>query len=356
MKERLLLYGANGYTGRLILDNLLAAGFPPTIAGRRRDQIEPLAAEKGVEHRVFDLEDRAAAARALEPFGALLLAAGPFSRTSVPAFEACLASKTHYLDITGEVLVFEALFAREEEAKRAGISVLPGAGFDVVPSDCLAALLARALPGAARLVLAFKGFRPSPGTAKTMLESVPSGGLVRKSGRLERVPIAWKTREVPFRDRTRLCMTVPWGDLSTAFRSTGIADIETCAASSPRAIRSARLLRPFAGAVAWKPLRRFLEKRIESRVRPPDPEERRRERSQLWGRVEDEDGRFVEGRMETLEGYAFTAESAAACARGILSGDLEPRVWTPSLAFGPDFVRTIPGTIVEVPSGAPGGR
>jgi short subunit dehydrogenase-like uncharacterized protein len=349
MKAPLLLYGANGYTGRLILDAALAAGVALTIAGRRREVIEPLAAQKGVEFRVFNFADRSLAARALESSGALLLAAGPFSRTSSPALQACLASRTAYLDITGEVAVFEALFAKEEDAKRAGIAVLPGAGFDVVPSDCLAALLSSLLPGATRLHLAFRGFRP-PGTAKTMLESMPRGGLVRENGRLRRVPVAWKTREIPFRDRARLAMTVPWGDLATAFRSTGIPNIETYAASSPGAIASARRFRSLAPLLAWRPLRALLDRRIGAGVAGPTPEERARERSQLWGRVEDENGRFVEGRMETLEGYDFTAESAVACARRVLGGELSPGVWTPSKAFGPAFAASLPGTVVEAPS------
>lgn len=350
MSGPLLLYGANGYTGRLILEAALREGIGLAIAGRRREAIEGLAAQRSVDFRVFDFADRDLAARSLEPFGALLLAAGPFSRTSAPALDACLASRTAYLDITGEVAVFEALFAREEEAKRAGIAVLPGVGFDVVPSDCLAALLAAALPGATRLQLAFRGFRPSAGTAKTMLESLPQGGLVRERGRLRRAPTAWKTREIPFRDHPRPAMTVPWGDLATAFRSTGIPNIETYAASSAGAIASARRLRVLMRLLAWRPLRAFVEKRIGSRVAGPTPEERARERSQLWGRVENGNGRFVEGRMETLEGYDFTAESAVACARRVLAGDLAPGVWTPSRAFGADFAASIPGTTVEIPS------
>ncbi|MEP6800404.1 MAG: saccharopine dehydrogenase NADP-binding domain-containing protein, partial [Acidobacteriota bacterium] len=142
MTGGLLLYGANGYTGRLILDTALREGLRPVLAGRRREVIEPLARSAGLEFLVFPLDDAGTAAAALEPFDALLLAAGPFSRTSAAAFEACLAARTSYLDITGEVSVFEALFSGDDRAKAAGIAVLPGVGFDVVPTDCLAALLA----------------------------------------------------------------------------------------------------------------------------------------------------------------------------------------------------------------------
>lgn len=346
-REGLLLYGANGYTGRLILETALARGIRVTIAGRRREAIEPLASKRGVGFRVFDLGDRAAAIREISSFGALLLAAGPFSATSAPALDACLAAKTAYLDITGEVEVFEALFARDPEARDAGIAVLPGAGFDVVPSDCLAALLAEALPSAVRLALAFRGFGASPGTARTMLESLPRGSLVRREGELVRVPAAWKTREVPFRDRVRTAMTVPWGDLSTAWRSTGIPNIETYAAASPRAIRMARRMRAFAPLLGWRPVRAIAARIVAARIKGPTEEDRVRERSQLWGRAEAADGRAVEARMETLEGYAFTAEASVECAVRMLAGDVSPGVTTPSLAFGSRFAASLRGTIVE---------
>ncbi|MEO8190025.1 MAG: saccharopine dehydrogenase NADP-binding domain-containing protein [Acidobacteriota bacterium] len=350
MTGGVLLYGANGYTGRLILEAASRAGLSAVIAGRRREAIEPLAKSAGVDFRVFSLDDPREAARALEPFDALLLAAGPFSRTSAPALEACLAARTSYLDITGEVAVFEAVFAASERAKAAGIAIVPGVGFDVVPTDCLAALLAARLPGADRLTLAFRGFRPSPGTAKTMLEGAGRGGLVRIGGELVSVPSAWKRRDVPFTDRTRSAMTIPWGDLSTAWRSTGIPNIETYAAASPRAITSARRTRRLAPLLSWAPLRRLAEKLIEARVSGPTADERRRERSQIWGRVDAPDGRAVEGRITTLEGYAFTAESAVACARRVLAGDVGPGTWTPSQAFGASFVESIPGTVCEIPS------
>ncbi|MCA1581934.1 MAG: saccharopine dehydrogenase NADP-binding domain-containing protein [Acidobacteria bacterium] len=355
MTGGLLLYGANGYTGRLILETALRAGLQPVIAGRRREAIEPVARSAGVDFRVFDLADRPASSRALQPFDAMLLAAGPFSRTSSPALDACLAARTAYLDITGEVAVFEALFERSEEAKAAGIAVLPGVGFDVVPTDCLAALLAHLLPDADRLTLAFRGFRPSPGTAKTMLQGAGSGGLVRIGGRLVAVPSAWKTRDIPFADRTRRAMTVPWGDLSTAWRSTGIPNIETYAAASSSAIASARRLRLVAPVLGWGPLRRVIERVIVSRVSGPSVEERSRERYQVWGRAEASGGRAVEGRVTTLEGYDFTAESAVASARRVLAGDVAPGTWTPAQAFGAHFVETIRGTVCEVPSRTEGG-
>lgn len=343
----LLVYGANGYTGKLIVERALREGLKPVVAGRRREAIEPLAQEWGLNSLCFSLEDPASAARLLEPYGALLLAAGPFSRTSAPALDACLAARTHYLDITGEVAVFEAAFARDKEAKAAGIAVLPGTGFDVVPTDCLAKALSEALPGAKSLVLAFKGFKSSAGTMKTVVESLPKGGLARVDGRLTPVPAAWKTMDVPFADRTRFAMTIPWGDLATAYRSTLIPNIEVYMAVPPKAAASARRMRPFAKLLGLSLVQSFLMSRVEKSVTGPTAEERARERSHVWGRVE-KDGRAVEGTLETREGYALTAETSVAIARRVLAGDVPPGVHTPSLAFGARFIESIPGTELRI--------
>jgi short subunit dehydrogenase-like uncharacterized protein len=345
----LLVYGANGFTGRLIVEAALRAGLRPVVAGRRREAVEPLAAAWGLNSLCFSLDDAASAARLLEPYAALLLAAGPFSKTSAPALEACLSSKTAYLDITGEVPVFEAAFARDAEARKAGIAVLPGTGFDVVPSDCLAKALAEALPGAESLVLAFRGFKTSAGTMKTMIESVPKGGLARADGRLVRVPAAWKTMTVPFGDKPRLAMTIPWGDLSTAWRSTGIPNIEVYMAVPPSAVANARRMRGFAPLLGFGPVQTFLKKRVERNVKGPTAEERARERSVLWGRVA-KGAETVTGTLETLEGYALTAETSVAIARKVLAGEVEPGVHTPSQAFGARFIEEFGGSVLKVPA------
>ena len=143
----LLVYGANGYTGRLIAAVAIREGLRPVLAGRRAGAVEPLAKALALKSLCFPLTDPELVSRLLAPFEALLLAAGPFSKTSAVALEACLRAKTAYLDITGEIDVFEACFARNGDAVKAGIPVLPGTGFDVVPSDCLAAALAGGAAG-----------------------------------------------------------------------------------------------------------------------------------------------------------------------------------------------------------------
>jgi short subunit dehydrogenase-like uncharacterized protein len=347
MKSGLLVYGANGYTGRLIVEAALRLGLSPTLAGRRKEALEPLAKTHRLDFRAFSLGDPARVAEELAPFAVLLLAAGPFSRTSAPAFEACLKARTSYLDITGEIDVFEALFARDADARAAGIAAIPGVGFDVVPTDCLAARLAEALPGATRLVLALRGGKLSAGTAKTMIEGIPKGGRARIGGRLQKVPLAWKTMTVPFPDGPRSAVTIPWGDVSTAYRSTGIPDIEVYLAMSPRKIASLRRSRLFAPLLGLPPVQALLKSRAAA-VAGPNEAERTRTRSLVWGRATRPDGASVEGTVETLEGYALTAETSVRAARRLLAGDGTPGVHTPSRAFGSRFVEEVAGTQVVV--------
>ncbi|HWM84728.1 MAG TPA: NAD(P)H-binding protein [Kofleriaceae bacterium] len=345
-----MIYGANGYTGELVAEEAVARGIRPVLAGRRREALAPLADRLGCELRVFDLSSPQELARNLGGVRALLLCAGPFSRTSRPALDACLAAGVHYLDITGEISVFEACHGRGDEAARAGCVVIPGVGFDVVPSDCLAASLARALPGATELTLAWYGAgSASKGTAKTMLEGIPKGGAIRKNGVITPVPLAWKTADIPFHDKTRRAVTIPWGDVSTAFHSTGIPNIEVYMAQPPSMIRAMKLVRPFRGLLGLDPVQRVLARRIDRRVQGPDAEVRASARSELWGRVRDGAGGEVEGTLTTPEGYRLTVLSSLASVTRLLAGGVAPGAHTPSSAFGADFITTIEGCTLRVP-------
>ncbi len=351
-----LLYGANGYTGRLIAEEAAARGERPVLAGRREAPVREVAEPLGLAWRVFPLDDARALRRGIEGAPAVLLAAGPFSRTSRPVVEAALAAGAHYLDITGEIAAIEAAFARDAEARESGVALLPACGFDVVPSDCLAASLAAALPGAARLDLAFAalGGGPSAGTAKSMLEGLARGGAIREGGRIRRVPIAWGQRIVPFHDRPRLVVSIPWGDVATAWRSTGIPDIVTWMAAPRALVRAAPLLRLAGVALRAGPARRLAQRIAGRAVSGPDRESRSAGVSQLWGRVEDGAGRAVEGWARTPEGYRFTAMSSVACVRRLLAeprpGAAEPRAGalTPSLAFGAGFLADLPECALEI--------
>ncbi len=280
-----MIYGANGYTGRLIAAEAARRGMRPLLAGRSEAAVAPIAAKLGLNYRVFSLDEPAECRQAVSGMKLVLHCAGPFSVTSKPMTSACLETTAHYLDITGEISVFAACHLLHEQAKHADVVIMPGAGFDVVPSDCLAASLVNALPAATKLLLAFEaGGGPSAGTAKTSLEGLKTGGCIRRNGRLESVPLAWKTRKIPFAHAERTGVTIPWGDVYTAWVSTGIPDIEVYMALPPRTIAHLRRLRWLQGLLGLAPVQSFLKKRIEKNVSGPTDQVRKRAAHNCGGR------------------------------------------------------------------------
>jgi short subunit dehydrogenase-like uncharacterized protein len=345
-----IIYGANGYTGELIARQAVREGLRPVLAGRGAAAIERLAGELELPARVFGLDDAAALDRGLEGASLVLHCAGPFSRTSAPMVAACLRAGVHYLDITGEIPVFEACRAQDAAARARGVVVMPGVGFDVVPSDCLARALADRLPGATRLELAILALgEVSRGTAKTMVEHMGEGSAERRGGRLVPLPPGSKIKTVVLGGKPRQAIAIPWGDLATAYASTGIGDITTYMAFPPRQIRAMRLMGPLRPLLRRKLVIRLLQSIIERRLTGPSEHVRESMSSEIWGRVEADDGRSLEGRVRAPEGYKTTVIAALASVRRVLAGGITPGYHTPATAFGAEFVATLPGFSLEVP-------
>lgn len=338
-----MIYGAYGYTGQLMVREAVARGMKPILSGRRREPLEVLGREFGLEVRVFGLEPLALDL-GLRGVGLVLHCAGPFSETSAPMLEACLRAKAHYLDITGEIDVFAHCHQQDARAKAAGIVVLPGAGFDVVPTDCLAAQLKRDLPEATSLVLAFDaGGGPSPGTAKTSVEGLAKGGRARIGGEMRRVPLAWKQRSFDRDGEARSAMTIPWGDVYTAYVSTGIPDIEVYMAVPPALIgrvRRLRLVRPLLG---FGPVQRFMKARIEKTVRGPSEASRGQTNTLVWGEVRSADGREIKRQLRMPNGYDLTVSAALGITSRLLESPAKPGYQTPSMLMGADYVLGLPG-------------
>jgi len=334
-----LLYGAYGYTGELIAREAVARGLRPLLAGRDAQRVTSLGAELGLSCRAFDLGDRAALEGALAAVPAVLHCAGPFVHTYRPMVDACLARGVSYLDITGEADVFLGLAALGDRAASAGITILPGVGFDVAPSDCLAAHLKRRLPSATHLTLAFRpDAGPSRGTAATMAEHAHEGGLVRQGGKLVRVPVAWKTRQVDFGDGSQPTVSIPWGDVVTAWYSTGIPDIEVYMAMPEQVIRRLRRSRALVGLLKIAPLRRLMASRARRRPAGPSAQKLAKGETRLWGSARDASGREVASRMRGPQAYRWTAITAVDAVQRVAAGKVEPGFKTPAAAFGPDFV------------------
>jgi short subunit dehydrogenase-like uncharacterized protein len=343
-----LIYGANGYTGELVAREAVRRGLRPVLAGRSGESLAALAGELGLAHRVFALDNPAAIDAGLADMTCVLHCAGPFAHTAKAMADACLRRRVHYLDITGEIAVFESLAARDAEARAAGVMLLPGVGFDVVPSDCLAMHLKQRLPGATHLALGFASSgRVSRGTATTMAENLHTSGAIRRNGQITAVPVAWKTRTIDFGRGPVKAFTIPWGDVATAYHSTGIPNIEVYVAAPLGRRIAARLLRYFGWLLGTGPVQRFLKKRI--RAGPPGPSalERATGKTYLWGEATDEAGRRVAARLTGPEGYTFTVLTALAVVERVLAGQAPPGYQTPAKVYGADFVLGVAGVTRE---------
>lgn len=180
-----MIYGASGYTGKLVARAAKTLGMRPILGGHNEDRLTSIAGECGFDYRTIGLEDARALRSGLDGMSAVLHIAGPFSHTSKPMLDACLAARVHYLDITGEIDVFEACASRDREAKEDGIMVMPGVGFDVVPSDCLIAHMKELLPDAIEVTVAISKLGTlSRGTAKTTIESIAMLSRARRAGQI----------------------------------------------------------------------------------------------------------------------------------------------------------------------------
>lgn len=354
-----MIYGANGYTGQLVARTAVSRGERPLLAGRDGAAVAALAQQLGLPHVSVSLRDSDSLRRALDGVDVVAHCAGPFAQTADPMVEACLATGTHYLDVTGEVSVFEAVFARHDEAARAGVVLLPGSGFDVVPTDCLAAMLGAALPTATSLELAFLAAGgASPGTFKTGLHGLAEGNLRRVNGELVRTPIGEPRRIVPFPSGNKEVGAVRWGDVVTAYRSTGIQTI-TVYTRLPRPRRGVSR----AGEVALRALLRYpptkaMATSFASRsIAGPDASRRARTGTEFWGEVRDPSGQTRTATVTGPNGYDLTADAVVRAVGHVRAGQgpagvITPGAHTPSTALGADFVRELDGVVVsEVAAG-----
>jgi saccharopine dehydrogenase (NAD+, L-lysine-forming) len=348
--KKWMIFGANGYTAKLTTALAKQRGYSPILAGRNAAKVSEAASGTGFETRVFDLADFKDVRKALEDVDAVLHMAGPFSATSKLMVDACLDTRTHYLDITGEIPVIESVLQRDSEAKTADVILIPGVGFDVVPTDCLAAMLKDALPDAVELELAFGGSSVlSPGTTKTMIEGFTqqASGAARIGGQIVPVPAAWKTRDISFPTRPRFAVSIPWGDIASAFYSTGIQTITTYAAASPKQVKwlkLAELMRPVLGLGF---VQKMMKTQVEKCVHGPNETQRAHGYADVWGQVTDSNGHRVSGSLTTPEGYTLTADSSLRAVMGVLEGRIAPGAYTPSLAFGKSFIAECDGVTVH---------
>ena len=344
----LALYGSYGFTGSLIAHAAVEAGVPLLLCGRNGRRLAAQAARLSVDYCVASLDEPASLDSAFSRVRAVLNCAGPIADTVDGVVEACLRARVHYLDLSGEMEVFERLQRRSTEARDAGIALVPGVGFDVVPTDCLALHVARRLPEASFLELAVQGVAGmSRGTALTMLQAAPRGGYVRRQGALVQVPAGWRTKTLDLGAGPVPLVSVPLADLSSAYYTTGIPNITTYAAGPTllrQLLRSTRVLRPLL-ASAW--VQRGAAAALSLAMPPPKGDRRRQAIARVWAQAVNSEGRTATARMRTPEPYTLTVATALESARRAANGRVPPGFHTPALAFGPDYVLEFPDVVRE---------
>jgi short subunit dehydrogenase-like uncharacterized protein len=353
MQSTFLLYGANGYTGELIARYAIQYDLRPILAGRREEVLAPLARKLSLPFKVIDLNDAGALKAALQEVKVVVHAAGPFEFTARQMVDSCLQTGTHYLDINGDIAVFEMLKGYDEAARRSGIMIMPGVGFDVVPTDCTALLLKKLLPGAVSLKLAFAslGGGLSHGTATTMANKLGEGGAERKDGKIIRKPLGEKGMWVDFGVKKLFVMSIPWGDISTAFTSTAIPNIETFTGIKPVTYRFLKFQLLFNWLFRTQFLRSYIKKQINRRPPGPTDEMRSKAKSLVWGQVCNTAGKKAIVRLSGPEGYTLTAHSTLLITQKVLQGNFKPGYQTPAMVYGEDLVLEIPGVEREIVEG-----
>jgi short subunit dehydrogenase-like uncharacterized protein len=347
--KKILVYGSYGYTGKLIVEQAVKQGLKPLLAGRDEKQLRAQAEKFGLEYRAFSVEDTAALDSALLEVDAVLHCAGPFVLTFRQMAEACIRTKRHYVDISGEIEEFEALATMDDEAKRAGVMLLPGGGFDVVPSDCLSAYVAGKLPSATHLELYIKnvGSGVSRGTARSGIENSHREGRIRRDGKIVSVPNLWGIKEVDFgRGATRL-ISMGWGDVSTAYHSTGIPNVTVYMGFPSVMIGVMRLTRVMGPLLYTRAARDFVKWFIGKFFAPgPSPQKNKTGFSLLI--AEATDGKqTVRAKLRTPEAYYLTALTSVEIIKRILDGDLKTGFQTPSRVYGADFILQFAGVTRE---------
>ena len=340
-----LIYGSYGFTGQLIVERALKEGLRPVLAGRNEKKLRAQAEQYNLDCRPFSLNNTEKLDSALQEVDAVLHCAGPFVHTFRQMAEACMRTRRHYVDISGEIPAFEALAAMDAQAKAAGIMLLPGAGFDVVPSDCLAAHLKQRLPAARyfRLFLRGVGAGVSRGTARSAIENMHRQGMIRRDGQLVQVPPAWNVRERDFGRGYTKVVSVGWGDVSTAYYSTGIPNIETYFAFPPSAIKFLRFMRVIGPLMYNRPVKGILKWLVKLFLKGPDLERRRRASAIFVGEVIEPKGERAVSKLVTPEGYTCTAFTTVEIMKRVLKNDLKTGFQTPSLAYGSNFIMQFEG-------------
>ena len=333
-----VLYGATGYTGRLIAHELDQRGATFAIAGRNPSKLEALSREldRAPETVVASVDDpgalRAMAGRA----SCVLSAAGPFKDLGPPVVEAALSSGAEFVDITGEQGFLRWAWGQHQGFTRAGRTMVNAAGFDVVPSDVAAAAACRGLDQVVRLDLGIATSSGlSSGTQRTMAAST-GDWWYWDDGRFKGAPAGRFVRKFDYPGLGEsTSVFVPWGDVVTAPRSTGARVVRTFFRVKPEKARRAHLAWPITHLISKVPwVSQWLEDRAPGSGKGPSAEERERAKFTIVAEAHTPGGAIQRAVVEGRDPYGLTASASAQVALALANAEVDQvGVLTPSQLF-----------------------
>lgn len=345
--KKWMLYGAYGYTGRLILEESLKLGLKPILAGRSIGKLRALATEHDLPWRLVELENEANLNAALEDVDLVYHAAGPFVKTAQPMREACLQTGTHYVDVTGELPVLRDTFAAHERAKESGVLLLSSNGVNCVPTDCLVGYLLKQIDDVQSIEVAIDTVRErSAGSLISMLEMTQQPGQVRRNGQIKQEPVGARIKRVRFNHKVETVLSLPLVDIDTLYWLSGASNI-TAYVAQPALL--ALGMKWSAGMNRFVFANNLIRQRVQQWLRQqfpgPDENARAHQRTYVWAKARNRTGRVKEAWLETLDGYQLTAAIAPRAVCEILSQDHWGGAYTPAQALGSEFVLNLPETV-----------
>ena len=342
--DNFIIYGAYGYTGKLIVAEAVKKGLKPTVAGRNKALVQSLAEQYDLPSACFDYDDQRAWDEVLKNHALLLNCAGPFSLTIKEILPACVRNKVHYTDINGQIEVFDYIQSHHKDAVAENIVLMPGIGFDVVPTDCLAKYLHEQLPTATHLQIAFESSSGlSRGTALSVLNRFHQGSAIRENGIIKTMPAASVSKSINFNDKSKNAVGIAWGDIFTAYHTTGIPNIEVFTVMPEKTMNMMRRASKLGWLIKTNWFQKMAGNMIRRKIDGPSEEKREQLQSYLWGKVTDDKGLTIEAHMTTPESYKLTAITAVIGTKKILNGEVKPGYHTPAGAFGSALILEVEG-------------
>lgn len=337
--EEVLIYGANGYSAQLIVEELINRGIKPALAGRNSDKLKPVAKKFNCNYKVFDLNNIDTIRKEIREFKVVLNCAGPFTYTAEKIIKACISEKVHYLDITGEIPVIEFAWTQKEAAQKAGICIIPSIGFDVIPTDCLSVITAREVkdPCSLEILLQNEKVKISRGTLITTIEMMTKLGKIRREGKIIDSPIGEKVFVKSIGDKKYYGISIPWGDVVSAYYSTGIENITVYLGVNHFIFCVRKFLLLLLKILRPKFVKNTVIQLIKLFVIGPNEEKRIKVKSYILTTVSNRSESKTD-ITRVMEGYTLTKIGAAAAVENVLVGTDKKGTLTPAMAFGEDFV------------------